>query len=119
MTIPTWPATLSPFLRGTVSVSEPDGRLHSSTDMGPGKVRRRSKANAYALQGDMVLTPAQRTTLRSFIETDTLGGSLPFSMPDPFDSETTLLCRFGEELPVFSDFAVNHFKTTISLVVLP
>jgi hypothetical protein len=119
MSLPVWPSSLPGFVRDTLSRGTPDGRLVSSMDIGPGKVRRRSKAVAVPMQGDLTCDQTQKETLESFIDTDLLGGVLPFTMTDPFDDQATLVCRFGEELPVFSDYAVDRYKATIQLVVLP
>lgn len=78
-----WPSSLPPLL---LQLSR-DPRVNVvsfGTDVGPGKVRRRSTANGVAVSGALFLTVPQVTEFESFFLNDLQSGSLTFEMADPF-----------------------------------
>lgn len=117
----TWPSSLPQrFRTDGYSYRKGDGRLHSQTDMGPGKVRRRFTAVVDRMAGAMTLTQAQWETLRSFIDDEAGGGALPFWFPSPVDG-APLLVRFGQDgLPSLVPHGVpGEWVASFQLDVLP
>lgn len=51
-------------------------------DIGPNLRRRRATATGTDITADMVITPAQKTTLDAFFEDDCKDGALSFNMID-------------------------------------
>jgi len=120
MTVPAWPATLpQDFDRQGFVLAEGDGRLKSPTDTGPGKMRRRSTAVADPMQGQMTMRLAQVLTLRGFVANDTAGGSLPFSIPDPFGGDPLLVQFADQGLPQYQNLSGDLWTATFKLDVLP
>jgi hypothetical protein len=66
----------------------------------------------------MLMSAAQIGFLRTFVDTTTLGGSLPFTLPDPLGG-AALLVRFGEELPTWEGVTGDLFQVKLDLEVLP
>lgn len=99
-----WPSTL-PQRFGAESYSRDpgDGRLRSKTEMGPGKVRRRSSSVPDVITGSMEMTQTQLVALRTFVSSTLSGGALAFTFPDP-EGGSDLLVRFGEDLPKVGGF---------------
>lgn len=60
-----------------------DNQLRSNMDVGPAKVRRRTTTQVRTIVGSFFLTPAQYATFKTFYETDTAYGTLPFDFTDP------------------------------------
>ncbi len=116
-----WPASLPQgTLRADYDQGMGDGRRVSETDMGPGKVIRRSSAIASPLGAGMVMNAAQLATFETFVETTLSGGTLPFSFPDPRDGESTLLVRFRPtEMPSWRAVGAGHYHVRLPLEILP
>src|SRR5689334_807629 len=87
--MPTWPGTLptkpqrNSFRYGAVS-----NVISFGTDVGPGKVRRRSTARIKKATGAFWMTEAQLATFQSFFEVDLKDGALAFDWPDPITAVT-------------------------------
>ncbi|SHF02838.1 hypothetical protein SAMN02745157_1471 [Kaistia soli DSM 19436] len=60
-----------------------DGRLRSPTDLGPGKVRRKSTATVRTITPQIWMTRVQLERFGTFWDVDTKGGALPFWFPEP------------------------------------
>lgn len=114
-----WPASLPQLvLVDGFSEGLGDGRLRSSMDTGPAKVRRRSSAMPRPLQGRVLMTSAQLDVLRAFVDDDLIGGSLPFSFPDPI-TRASILVRFLGSLPGWSARGPDAYDVALDLEVLP
>lgn len=114
-----WPASLPTDMNASdYAEGMADGRLMSQTDTGPAKVRLRSSAMARPLKGSMIMTGAQVATLRTFVDTTLLGGTLPFNFTDPIDG-STVLARFAESLPTWSSLGGDNWTVNLDLEVLP
>ena len=115
----TWPDTLPQYLLldGNREAMG-DGRLRTQTDTGPGKVRRRSSAVSKPLSGNMIMTEAQLETLLTFVSTDLVGGSLPFTMPTSRGSDTWLV-RFADALPAYVHLGGGNWSVALALEILP
>lgn len=96
----------------------PDGRMKSPTEMGPGKVRLRTSAAIRKLSGRMYMSTDQLQILRNFVETTTLGGSLPFMFPDPLD-QAFVLVQFGDSLPSWINVSGDKYDVALIIEVLP
>lgn len=91
-----WPVTLPRcFLADTVDGRFADNAIHTQTDTGPGKDRRRSTANIEPLSGQMLMTRDQFADSKTFYDTTTLSGSVEFTFPDPLGG-SDLLVKFSE-----------------------
>lgn len=113
----TWPADLPQALqRDDASQSLGDGRIRTSMDTGPGKVRNRSTLNTDALSGSMIMTDTQLTSFNTFLRTTIDNGSLPFNLPAPYGGGTWLV-RF-RDMPVLRPLGID-WRVSISLDVLP
>lgn len=115
----TWPPSLPVnFQISGYQRTVADGRIRSSVDSGVPKVRRRTTASAGLISGSMVFSSAQKVTFEDFFEVTTLGGTLPFNMPDQENGGTHLV-RFGEQAPTVSRFAHEHWLVSFTLEALP
>lgn len=115
-----WPVTLPQKMEvsGTSSGSA-DGRLRAKVDTGPAKVRRRTTASIRPLACRMICTDAQLADLRTFVDTTTAGGSLPFTFPPP-EGGSDLLVRFDEQgLPTWTNISGPYWDVSFKLEVLP
>lgn len=111
-----WPGTLPcEFTMESRSEGMGDGRIRHQPDRGPAIVRLGSSAAPNALTGQMSMTAAQWATLRTFVQTTLIGGSLPFLFPDSSGD----LVRFGERLPARRRMTGSTFIVDITLEVMP
>lgn len=114
-----WPASLpQKLLVEGYSEGLADGRLISQMDAGPAKVRRRSSAMPRPLQGSMIMTSAQLATMRTFVNTTLIGGSLPFDFPDPATG-ATLLVRCAGSVPALTNLGGAYWNVSLDLEILP
>jgi hypothetical protein len=115
-----WPAELPQCLNVGFSESEGDGILEYKPDAGPSITRLRSSASVRPLSGQMRLNRAQVAVLRNFYKVTLIGGSLPFTFPDPTVIGETLLVRFPKGSPPnWQQIGGGVFRTGISFEVLP
>lgn len=115
-----WPAGLPQCFNVGFSEGEGDGILEYKPDAGPSIVRLRSSASVRPLSGQMRLTRAQVAILRNFYKVTLIGGSLPFTFPDPTVIDGTLLVRFPKgSPPAWQQVGGGVFRSAISLEVLP
>lgn len=77
-----WPASLPPFLLQMSRTPRPNV-ISFGTEVGPGKVRRRSTARSQVVSGTLLLTRDQVEDFESFFQDDLLDGSRTFTMADP------------------------------------
>lgn len=85
MTVPVWPIDELPsyILVDGFGRTQPDGRLRSQTDTGPGKMRLVNSAAVAPATIEVYLDPNQTARFRRFWAEDTGGGVLPFLIRDP------------------------------------
>lgn len=119
-----WPVTLpQSFKVDTDQYTMGDTRVYSRTDSGVPRMRRRSSAVPDTLGGEMTMTGAQITTLRSFWTVTTAAGSLPFTFPSPMGG--TIICRFSKDSTpswrqlVKHDTGTKYYSVAIAMDVLP
>ncbi|GGE18106.1 hypothetical protein GCM10011390_41610 [Aureimonas endophytica] len=119
MAIPVWPASLSQRMEAQgYQEGQGDGRLRSSMDGGPGKVRQRFRP-ARPVSGTILMTAAQLATFRAFVDGDLAGGSLPFQFPAQSASGVWLV-RFADSMPTWSTYGVpGAWRVSLSLEILP
>jgi hypothetical protein len=141
MAIPVWPSELSQHvIVDGYSEKSRDGRMFSRT-AGPGKVRRRYSSAVLPVTATIILSYAQKSRLERFVDEETAGGSLPFTMPDqthdglplldgggdpvldgsgnPILITANWLARFSENgLPQYSPWGIQ-FMASFQLDVLP
>lgn len=81
--MPTWPASLPPFLRAGFEAGDQDPVQRFQPDYGEPMQRVGSTAIASPRSGTMRLTAAERDALRDFWKDDCGLGGLSFTMTDP------------------------------------
>jgi hypothetical protein len=115
-----WPGTLpQQLLLNGASLGVGDGLLEYQPDTGPSITRRRSSAVMRPLSGTMILSSAQMTTFESFFYTTILGGSLPFTFPDP-RTGASLLVKFTKQgQPTYTPQGADNYLLSLNLAVLP
>jgi len=96
--MPSWPSELPrPRRDGYVSVL-PDGRTSTKTEAGPPRVRRRFSAAVATRQMAIDVTADQRLRFWRFWREETVGGSLPFLVPDWTVDGVTITTEGGADL---------------------
>jgi hypothetical protein len=112
-----WPGVLPQcFTFDSFSEGVGDGRLRSTMDAGPAKVRGRSSASPGRIAGQMRMTREQWDALMAFGRDTLLGWSLPFNFP--FDGEV-VLARFGENLPSRKRLGPQVYMVELQMERLP
>lgn len=97
-----WPASLPQCpLRGRQRAPQPNV-ISLGTEVGEGKVRRRSTARTKRITMTFVLTRAQVAIFEAFFEDDIADGALSFTMNDSAD-QTTRTWRFDPQSPYSLD----------------
>jgi hypothetical protein len=93
-----WPLSLPQCkVRGTQRTPLPNV-VAFGTEVGPGKVRRRSTARVMRVTASAVLTAAQAEIFETFFQRDLQDGALTFTMNDPTDGATATW-RFDAQSP--------------------
>jgi hypothetical protein len=142
MAVPVWPAELPQrVLTDGYSEKSRDGRMFSRTSAAPGKGRRRYSSAVLPVTATITLSYAQKSRLERFVDEETAGGVLPFTMPDqthdglplldgnglplldggglPVLVTATWLARFSENgLPQYTSWGIQ-FMASFQLDVLP
>lgn len=99
MPIPSWPADLPQNILAQGYKGElPNNLLRTSMDVGPAQIRRRGTVAVEPVTGNILVTPAELATLKTFYETTLLDGSLRFRWRDPLvddDITTTLVASLS------------------------
>ena len=93
-----WPASLPQGVVRGVQRNPLPNVVSFGTEVGPGKVRRRSTARVMRISASAVLTAAQAAIFEGFFQNDLQDGALSFSMNDPTDG-TTGTWRFDTQSP--------------------
>lgn len=114
-----WPVTLPQCPQRAVQQS-PQGNLISfGTEVGPGKVRRRSTARTKAMSMVMWMTGAQFATFKTFFENDLSDGAVTFDWKDPTDqSDATFRFEPGQPYSA-TRISGDRFAVTLSLIKQP
>lgn len=116
----TWPSTLPQRLQvDGAQFGLAENRLRSPVDIGPAKVRPLTSNNVEPMEGIMFIDRAQWSTLKTFVVTTLLNGTLAFDFPDPVNEGSTLLVRFADELPVVEPTGGLELLVRLRLEVLP
>lgn len=117
MAVAVWPASLPQrFWKDQYQEGMGDGRARMPMEAGPAKLRLRTRMPR-PLSGTMVLSTAQLTTLRGFVDGDLAGGTLPFTFPAQSESGTWLV-RFAGELPSWGAIGIQ-WRVSLSLEIMP
>jgi hypothetical protein len=119
-----WPSTLPQgFLENDYTEAVANNVVRSQMDYGPAKVRRRTSSNPRPVSGSMVMTSTQLAALETFVNTTTLGGSLPFNFPAQRGGGTWLVRFANEGLPTWRFHSYNEGETSwqvsLKLEVMP
>ncbi|MBK5958120.1 hypothetical protein CCR97_08305 [Rhodoplanes elegans] len=85
MAVAVWPGELPEYvLVDGFSLTQPDGRLRTPTDTGPGKTRLKNSAAMTPVAAQVYLKgPNDMARFRRFWAEDLAGGVLPFVVRDP------------------------------------
>ena len=115
-----WPETLPQCFALGYGEGLADNQVEYKPDIGPAISRRRSSSATRPLSGQIRLTRAQRSTLKTFFEVTLDQGALPFVFPDPAEPGQTLLVKFAKgDQPSFQQAAPGVYRVTLQLTVLP
>jgi hypothetical protein len=112
-----WPGTLPEFFQvgGFVEIGA-DNVIRSPMDVGPDKLRLRTTASTRRHTGNMWLTTAQYTALRTFFETTQSYGALSFTMDDAHGVNKTF--RFLNP-PRYNTVGPNNWQVKLDLEEMP
>jgi hypothetical protein len=111
----TWTATLPQhFQQGTYKETEKDLVIKFAPEAGPPMTRLRCESNEMLFSGEMLVSSAQKATLRTFWETNCAG---TFDFPDP-DTGVVIVVRFVDP-PEYSDFVPGYWKVTLKMAKVP
>lgn len=135
------PTDLSVALMSDYAEALPQARIASQTDVGPGKLRRRTTRAPRPLSISTILVDADRARLETFWTHDTAGGTLPFFMPayrrngqqmltdDDAVAQTEdgvdiliaawWLVRFGSSPPSIKPVSNQRWRVSMQLTVMP
>lgn len=115
-----WPGTLPQALQSDIfSEGVADGLIETQPDIGPPISRLRSTASVRQMSGTMLVTSAQIATLKTFVNTTLIGGSLPFNFPDQLQAGT-LLVKFPKgSLPKWTALGGDNYLLNLTLSILP
>lgn len=82
--MPTWPTDLPQYpLVSGFSIQPKQNVISFGTEVGPGKIRRRSTARIVSMPFSMYLNADQLQTFIAFFNDDLEDGALPFTLSDP------------------------------------
>ncbi len=119
MALDVWPVGLpQKLLMEGNSYQIGDGRLRTQPSAGVSIDRQRFTAVVDLLSGSMLMTDAQIATMTTFIKTTLLGGSLPFTFPDQFNSPATITVKFST-MPRFGAVSGTKRNIDFAFEVLP
>lgn len=136
-----WPSTLpQKFDISQFEASTRDGRLQTPMEVGPPKLRRRNALAVMPVAGSFLVEFDDYARFLRFWEEDTVGGVLPFTIPDqildgepltdedgnvitdengdPLLMSSTWLVQFAAP-PTFSAPSNRWIKVSVSLNVMP
>lgn len=115
-----WPGTLPQYLRvNGAAIGLPENRLRSPVEIGPAKVRSLVSLNVREVSGTMAMTTAEWKELETFVITGLDNGTGTFNFPDPANPGSTILVRFGDELPKAQAKSNGRWIVSIKLEELP
>jgi hypothetical protein len=115
-----WPGTLpQTFQVNGYTETVADGLIETNPDTGPPMSRRRSSAMPRPISGQMIVTRTQIDTLKTFVNTTLLGGSLPFSFPATTEVGTWLVKFPKGNMPKWAAIGGDYYTLQISLLILP
>lgn len=97
-----WPAALPQCPLRPMSRTPLPNVISFGTEVGPGKLRRRSAARVKSHALAFLLTGAQRAVFETFFESDLCDGALSFRWLDPV-AGTTGTWRFSPDAPYSLD----------------
>lgn len=119
MALPIWPLTKRVMQSG-FTYTFADGRLKTAMENGPPKSRRRFSAAVRLVSAQYEGTLAEMTALETFWDVDTVGGSLPFQMPDQMRvAAPAWTVMFGDSPPQVSSVGGDAYRASFSLVIMP
>jgi len=105
--MPSWPLTLPQRVqRDGLQQELQTNVLRTPMDIGPDKLRYRTKSNYRRADMVVVLTEAQLQILIGFFEDDIYNGSLPFTWNDPI-FQTVETFRFLEP-PIWEPYGLQY-----------
>lgn len=106
------------FLLQGFSYGPHKAQVYTSMGVGMPKVRPRFTFSPWKLEGQIVVTTAQKAQLDAWIKDTLQNGVVPFLMLDPLNDIKRWLWRFNKPL-TYTCLAPGYFRTTLSLDRLP
>lgn len=118
--MPTWPGTLPTALMIAGLQRTPQANVISfGTEVGPGKVRRRSTARTETIVGSIIVTATQYATFQSFFQDDLQDGALAFDWTDPLDDSTCSFRFDPNKAYSASPIDTDNWSVSLSLIKQP
>lgn len=116
--MPTWPADLpqSALIEG-YEEDEADNLLVTAMEVGPEKTRPRNTSKPYTIQWPLLLTVAQRASLKTFYKTTLAHGSLKYTHVHPVTGEA-ITCKISKP-PKYVPASGTKFTTVLQVEVFP
>ena len=114
-----WPSEINRFVAGSGLKTLADGRLQSATDIGPGKVRRRTASNAGRYRCAFYHDDTERTALENFFIDSTGGGALPFDFTPCGGQSMLVMFAPDTALSIEETGAPGEFLVRLELLILP
>ena len=118
--MPIWPLSLpaDPLIAG-YSVAPQKNVVAFGTEVGPGKVRRRSTARVKTISNDTYLQAGQLAVFLSFFEDELQDGALTFTWTNQLDGLTASF-RFAPDSPYqLSAMGGGLWRVTMNLMLAP
>lgn len=118
--MPSWPVTLpQDFLRDGFQRTPQSNVISFGTEVGGGKVRRRSTARTKVHTGTLQLTKAQVALFEEFFENDLKDGALSFDWTDPVTDDFVAWRFDPDNVYTLREIAKDIWSLSISLIRLP
>lgn len=118
MALSAWPVADVPYKmnqQGYTNVRV-DGRIASSTEVGPGKVRLRTSATVRRVSGAIEMNSAELVAFRNFYEVTCRFGTFPFTVPDQVGG-AIVEARFAIDAPPPQESALGPFSWTVMVAL--
>jgi hypothetical protein len=115
MANPNWPSSLPQYVQESgYEETPPSNRIETSMDAGPAKIRGLSTVKNYTFSITLLLTRAQYTAFKTFYDTTTKEGKVPFNWVHPVTRESVVF-RFRSPEPRYTGAGGDIFRVSMKL----
>lgn len=120
MAVAVWPLTLPQVvLADGFQQGLGETRRSASTDVGPGKIWKRTSAATRPMPSSIRVTGSELDIFEAFVRDDLAEGSLPFTFPDPRGGSDLLVRIAPGSMPSWSTPGGDVWTVSIPLEILP